>query len=230
MGRRKLIRKKTAGFDSFVLLMVGVVGLVFAFVYAVVNIIRSLLKIRRKAVADKKILDISNQIAIDQDLTLARLLIEKVDNLLTFEEVLKWDEEASVVVERLLGRKDDEVAYQLADKLQEIIDLSPASLLERKELLAELGREKKDLQMLKREINSNMNEIRVDIRQKSARAPYSLSGLLGMTGLQRQQLPYKREQALAPLENKKDWLDSQIFNLDKKIIWVKKFADASDEA
>jgi len=230
MGRRKFIRKKTAGSDSFILLIVGAIGIVCAVAFAVVKILLTLFRIGGKAVADNKIQKISNQIENDPDLSLAQRLIEKVDCLLNFAEVLQWDEEASVIVRRLLGRKDDEVAYQLADKLQEFIDLSPASLLERKELLAELGREKKDLQMLRREINSDMNEIRVDIRQKSARAPYSLSGLLGMTGLQRQQLRYKREQTLAPLEDKKDWLDSQIFNLDKKIIWVKKFADSSDES
>ena len=226
MGRRrKLIRKKTAGSDSIILLIAGILTLAGAVIFGIFKLIGTLFNAGTKSVANAKINEATRKIEGDPDLLKAGQLVSQVQSLATFSDVIGWDREASELVALLLKRESDSTASSLADQLQEYIDLTPESKSERKELLSELRREKKDLQLQKREINANMKDIRTVARQKSASAPYTLRGMMGMTALQRQQLRYEKEQSLAPLEGRKDWIDSQINQVDRKIVWAQRFTE-----
>lgn len=227
MGRRKLIRKKSAGTDIISILIVGAIAVIGAIVLGAFKLIASLLKGGNKATQrqDSAAVKAVERLQSDPTMKSALSLIARVDSLQTFSQAQEWDHEASSVVKALLEKDGDTTAESLADQLQEFIDLTPDSKSERKELLNELRQEKKALQLEKRGLNASMKEIRTEARQQSARTPYTLKGLMGMTALQRQQLRYAKEQNLAPLENKKDWIDAQLTKLERKIIWAQKFTE-----
>ena len=227
MGRRKLIRKKSAGTDLISILIVGIIAGIGAVFLGAFKLIASLFKAGKNAthhqdnIATKAV----EKLQSDPTMKSALSLLARVDSLQTFAQAREWDQEASAVVTALLEKEGDMTAESLADRLQEFIDLTPDSKSERKELMNELRQEKKALQLEKRGLNASMKEIRTEARQQSASAPYTLKGLMGLTALQRQQLRYAKEQNLAPLENKKDWIDAQLTKLERKIIWAQKFTE-----
>lgn len=227
MGRRKLIKKKIAGSDSIALIMVGLIFAVGAAIWGIFKLLGSLFSFGSKAVANHKASQTIEKLQADPLTSEALQLLAQVDQLLTYTEVKYWNEKASKLVTSLLNQDTDLNSQKLADQLQQYVDLTPASKTERKEILAELRREKNELQLNKRELNASMKEIRIEARQMSTVTHYTLTGLMGMTALQRQQIRYQRELDLAPLENKKYWLNAQINQLEKKIFWAQKFTEES---
>ena len=51
---------------------------------------------------------------------------------------------------------------------------------------------------------------------------------MGMTAIQRQRIRFQKERDLAPLEDQKAWFDSQIDQLDRRILWAQRFADEEE--
>jgi hypothetical protein len=227
--RRKLVRKKSAGSDSIALLITGLIVAAGAVLWGLWKILRALWLFASRALAERTAAKAAERVRNDPLANAALKLLGDVDTLVSFSDVRQWDNQASDVVASLLAQQNSSNYEELADQLQQYIDLTPESKSERKELLAELRAEKKQLQLEKRELNASMRAIRTDARQRSSGTPYSLTGLMGMTALQRQRIRFQKEQDLAPLEDQKAWFDSQIDQLDRRILWAQRFADDEED-
>ncbi len=224
-----MVRKKSAGSDSIALLITGLIVAAGAVLWGLWKILRALWLFASRALAERSASKAAARVRNDPLAIAALQLLGDVDTLATFSDVRQWDNQASDVVASLLAQQNSSNYEELADQLQQYIDLTPESKSERKELLAELRAEKKQLQLEKRELNASMRAIRTDARQRSSGTPYSLTGLMGMTALQRQRIRFQKEQDLAPLEDHKAWFDSQIDQLDRRILWAQRFADEEED-
>ena len=95
-------------------------------------------------------------------------------------------------------------SQRLAERLQEMVDVTPRSKEEQSVLVKELKLTKKDLQLQKKEVTAEMRGIRTDARQKSAGAATSLTSLLAgqkYTAIERRNIRSSKERALAPHED-----------------------------
>jgi chromosome segregation ATPase len=107
---------------------------------------------------------------------------------------------------------------QLIDQFEAAIDFTPNSPEDLKELIKECKLRKKELQVEKKAISTQMTSIRVEARQRTARV---ISGKYGTWD--RRQIRLNKEAALQPHENEKAAIDRQIVKLDRIIAWLERF-------
>lgn len=112
-------------------------------------------------------------------------------------------------------------------ELQEAIDFTPNSLVEKKELLKELKSKKKELQLRKREVAADMKAIRRKARTESANAGRGL--IFGydskLAAHERRGIRYSKEAQLRPHEDAMTAIERQLLQIDKDIFWVESFED-----
>jgi primosomal protein N' len=109
--------------------------------------------------------------------------------------------------------------------LYELIDRTPASRAEQKQMLAELRLLKKEVSTQKRSLNEAMREIRTKARQDmTSWTGVSGRGVVGSVArLERMSIRHNKEAALAPHENTKALLERQIIDIERRINWVERF-------
>jgi hypothetical protein len=122
--------------------------------------------------------------------------------------------------------------HDVTDKLSEMMDKTPASKSEQKEIADDLRQLKKDLALQKREINESLRAVRANARQKTAGWTGVHSGLLGSAArYQRATIRLDKERSLVPHENQKAFIENRLIALEKDLNWVLHFrADASGTA
>ncbi len=109
---------------------------------------------------------------------------------------------------------------ELSDRLQAVVDMSPNSLDDLKDLVKELRLRKKELKNDRREVTSQMTEIRTQARQNMTQ----------LTGLQyakweRRDIRLRKEAALQPHENEKSAIDRQLIQVDQLLAWLERIKD-----
>lgn len=116
------------------------------------------------------------------------------------------------------------VETAIAD-LYELIDRTPSSKAEQKQMLAELRLLKKEVTTQKRSANEAMREIRTKARQDMASwTGVSGRGVVGSVArLERMSIRHGKEADLAPHETTKASLERQIIDLERRINWVDRF-------
>jgi len=117
-------------------------------------------------------------------------------------------------------------SHKYAERLQELVDVTPKTKEEQSSLVKELKLEKKELQLRKKQIAAEIKGIKTVARQKSASAGSPLTTLLAgtkYTASQRRSIRYSKERALAPHEDASSALDRQILSLDKELIRLEAF-------
>jgi chromosome segregation ATPase len=109
--------------------------------------------------------------------------------------------------------------------LYELIDRTPSSKSEQKDMLAELRLLKKEVTTQKRSVNEAMQGIRTKARQDMASwTGVSGRGVVGSVArLERMSIRHGKEGALAPHESTKASLERQIIDLERRINWVDRF-------
>lgn len=177
-------------------------------------------------------------------------LMNKFRNLSTFSEVVEWDKEAEVVIAEIVDKiklldtvvlqysnvnnstqtkfkqKYQEILENMALKLQESIDFTPNNSDEQKALIKELSFTKKDLQLQKKEVTATMKNVNERARSRSVRA--GNNNFLGvynskMAASERRNIRYQRDAQLRPNEVIKAAIERQILQIEKDILWVKRF-------
>lgn len=176
-------------------------------------------------------------------------LMNKFRNLSTFSEVVEWDKEAEVVIGEIVDKiqildtvvlqysnvnnstqtkfkqKYQEILENMALKLQESIDFTPNNLDEQKALIKELSFTKKDLQLQKKEVTATMKNVNERARSRSVRAGNNFLGIYNskMAASERRNIRYQRDAQLRPNEAIKAAIERQILQIEKDILWVKRF-------
>jgi len=176
-------------------------------------------------------------------------LTNKFRNLSTFSEVVEWDKEAEVVIAEIVDKikildtivlqysnvnnftqtkfkqKYQEILENMALKLQESIDFTPNNSDEQKFLIKELSFTKKELQLQKKEVTANMKNVNEKARSKSVRAGNNFLGIYNskMAASERRNIRYQRDAQLRPNEAIKAAIERQILQIEKDILWVKRF-------
>lgn len=115
----------------------------------------------------------------------------------------------------------------LLDLLYANIDFSPNDPTSKKAVIAELKHKKKELQLEKREIGMAAQLIRTEARQRSAGVPYSAGAFFAgrkWTALERQSIRHAKERALAPHEEAKAFIDRQIHQIDRLVLWAERLS------
>ena len=116
--------------------------------------------------------------------------------------------------------------HSLTEHLQERVDATPISREQQVQLLKELKTAKKEIQLRKKEHNAEMKSIRTVARQKSVNAASPLTTLFGgqkYTAIQRRNIRYSKESALAPLEDAQATLERQTLALENAILRLESF-------
>jgi hypothetical protein len=176
-------------------------------------------------------------------------LTNKFRNLSTFSEVVEWDKEAKVVIAEIVDKikfldtivlqysnvnnstqtkfkqKYQEILENMALKLQESIDFTPNNSDEQKSLIKELSFTKKELQLQKKEVTANMKNVNERARSRSVRAGNNFLGIYNskMAASERRNIRYQRDAQLRPNEAIKAAIERQILQIEKDILWVKRF-------
>jgi hypothetical protein len=176
-------------------------------------------------------------------------LTNKFRNLSTFSEVVEWDKEAEVVIAEIVDKikfldtivlqysnvnnstqtkfkqKYQEILENMALKLQESIDFTPNNSGEQKSLIKELSFTKKELQLQKKEVTANMKNVNEKARSRSVRAGNNFLGIYNskMAASERRNIRYQRDAQLRPNEAIKAAIERQILQIEKDILWVKRF-------
>jgi hypothetical protein len=176
-------------------------------------------------------------------------LTNKFRNLSTFSEVVEWDKEAEVVIAEIVDKikfldtivlqysnvnnstqtkfkqKYQEILENMALKLQESIDFTPNNSDEQKSLIKELSFTKKELQLQKKEVTANMKNVNERARSRSVRAGNNFLGIYNskMAASERRNIRYQRDAQLRPNEAIKAAIERQILQIEKDILWVKRF-------
>jgi len=176
-------------------------------------------------------------------------LTNKFRNLSTFSEVVEWDKEAEVVIAEIVDKikfldtivlqysnvnnstqtkfkqKYQEILENMALKLQESIDFTPNNSDEQKSLIKELSFTKKELQLQKKEVTANMKNVNEKARSRSVRAGNNFLGIYNskMAASERRNIRYQRDAQLRPNEAIKAAIERQILQIEKDILWVKRF-------
>jgi hypothetical protein len=140
------------------------------------------------------------------------------------------DKQSKILNERKIENykiKYRTVMESMAEKLQESIDFTPTSSTEQKLLLKELRQRKKELQLQKREVAASAKQIREEARLKSIRAGKFLGIVYDskLAAIERREIRYRREAAVAPHEDVKASIERQILQIDKDILWVERFTE-----
>ncbi len=108
--------------------------------------------------------------------------------------------------------------------LQQLIDSTPSSKAEQKEMLASLNVEKKELTLEKRGVNEEMRQIRTKARQDmSAWTGVSGKYVGGVARYKRATIRSSKESSLSPLEVEKTGIEAQLIDIERQINFVSKF-------
>ncbi len=127
-------------------------------------------------------------------------------------------------LESLRGLTDS--SRKLAERLQELVDLTPRTKEEQASLVKELKLSKKELQLQKKEVSAEMKGIQTEARQKSASASTSFTTLLvgqKYTAAERRSIRQSKERALSPHEDAKSAIERQILVVEKEILRLESF-------
>ena len=110
-------------------------------------------------------------------------------------------------------------------------DLTPTSKAEKREIAQYLKAEKGDLQLKKREVSADIRDAHSTHRQRATMSLGIRSGsVVGtMARLNRVSARLEREQALAPLEDQRRVLETQVNGIDRHLIWLSGFTGADPE-
>ncbi len=109
--------------------------------------------------------------------------------------------------------------------LYELIDRTPSSKAEQKDMLSELRLFKKELATEKRSVNEAMRQVRTKARQDTASwTGIHGRGLVGSVArVERMQIRHQKEAALAPHESTKAAIERRLIETEMRINWVSKF-------
>jgi len=114
----------------------------------------------------------------------------------------------------------------LIDELYEMMDKTPVSKSEQKEIADGLRQIKKDLTLQKREINEDLRQTRANARQKTTQWTGVNSGVLGSIARhQRITARLEKERSLIPLEDQKALIEKELITIEKDLNWVLHFRD-----
>jgi hypothetical protein len=116
------------------------------------------------------------------------------------------------------------------DLLFAMMDKTPASKSEQKELANELRQLKKEYALQKREVNENLRQVRASARQKTANWTGVSAGLVGSVARhQRTSIRLEKERALAPNEDLKAVIEKNLVALERDLNWVMHFTGEDQE-
>ncbi len=108
--------------------------------------------------------------------------------------------------------------------ISEMVDKTPTSKSEQKEIVESLKQIKKELTLQKREINEGMRKTRADARNKSVKWAGVNSGFLGSVArYNRISARIDKEQSLLPLEEQKSLIEKELISIERDINWVLRF-------
>ncbi len=118
----------------------------------------------------------------------------------------------------------------LMNDLLERIDYTPNDETEQKLLLKELRAERKDLQLEKRELAAEKRAINRAAREASANAGHGIFFYDSkVAASERRAIRRQRAADLAPVENHAAYIEQQMRDLDRRLVWVELFtSDAHD--
>jgi hypothetical protein len=110
------------------------------------------------------------------------------------------------------------------EKLQDLIDRTPNSKADQKEMLNELKTIKKNLTLEKREINESIRQVNVEARKSISKVTGISGGIFGTVArAHRVNVRYQKEAALRPNEDAKAGINRQLLQVEKDILWVSRF-------
>jgi len=116
------------------------------------------------------------------------------------------------------------------ETLRKMMDKTPASKSEQKEIADELRQLKKELTLQKCEINENMRQARTTARQKTISYTGVNRGMFGdVARLQRHSARFEKERALVPLEGQKTFIEKKLIAIERDLNWVLHFRGKDDE-
>lgn len=127
-------------------------------------------------------------------------------------------EQKRLLAEQIRLASENAQIINLIDQLETAIDFTPDSPHDLKELIKECKQQKKELQTEKKAVIAQMTSIRVEARQRIAKA---ISGKYGT--LYKRSIQLNKESALEPHESEKASIESQIIKLDRIIVWLERF-------
>jgi predicted Fe-S protein YdhL (DUF1289 family) len=103
----------------------------------------------------------------------------------------------------------------LIDQFESLIDFTPDSPDELKEVIEECKKQKMELLTEKKAVNAQMSSIRVEARQQTANTNYGNYGKGD-----RRRIRLNKESALRPQESQKTAIERQVTKLDQIISWL----------
>jgi hypothetical protein len=116
---------------------------------------------------------------------------------------------------------------EMRDQLEAAIDKTPNSPEEQREMIADLKVVKKELQLLKREANEAMRQIRSDARAKSAKIGTTGFGALLSTPTSRRwsrvAVRLEKESNVAPHEQNRAVIERRLLVVERAIHWIERF-------
>jgi hypothetical protein len=124
-------------------------------------------------------------------------------------------------------KKIDKAVNQLEslmENLNSLIDRTPNSKAEQKEMIDELKALKKELTLEKKEINEAIRQTNVEARKSMASVTGLRGGFVGdIARYKRISTRLEKEAALKPNEDAKAIINRKLLQIDKNINWVSKF-------
>jgi len=135
-------------------------------------------------------------------------------------------------VKKSIKQVDVEIASidGIIEKLNVMMDKTPANKSEQKEIADVMKEVKKELTLQKREINENLRQTRANARQKTANWTGPNPGMLGsIARYQRTSIRMEKERALVPMENMKTFIETNLISLEKDLNWVMHFKGNEQE-
>lgn len=110
------------------------------------------------------------------------------------------------------------------ENLQELIDSTPNSKAEQKEILDTLKFRKKELTLEKKEVNESIRQINTQARKEISKVSGLSRGFIGdVARYDRMSIRHQKESALRPNEDAKTAINRQLHDVEKKILWVSHF-------
>jgi hypothetical protein len=161
-------------------------------------------------IIERKLQQISSAIIVEKQKHDAKSFFSKIfDNEKEKKYLLEKHNKLSV------SRK---MIEKTVEDLSNAIAFTPDSVDDVKTLIKECRNSKKELQIQKKSINSEMTSIRVEARQKSVNTMYGKYGKWD-----RRMIQLNKESALQPKENKKAAIERQIIKIDQLELWLERF-------
>lgn len=113
--------------------------------------------------------------------------------------------------------------YNFAGSLKKLRDSVPKDEQSKKLLIAKLKADKKALTIQKKDLALNLRGVRSTARRESVEAGSNLSALMfdsKTIAAKRKSIASNREEAVKPLEEQKHAIESEIVNIDRRIIYL----------